>query len=65
MEWLNEATVSTDTKLKVENIHKIQEIIINQNPHLLDSFFDDVIAFQSDRNMEVRRSVVGFVEESW
>ncbi|XP_034233611.1 symplekin [Thrips palmi] len=64
VEWLNEATSSTDPKLKTENIHKIQEIILNQNPHLLDSFLDDVIAFQSDRTMEVRRAVVGFIEES-
>lgn len=65
MEWLNEATTSTDPKLKADNIHKIQEILLNQNPHLLDSFLDDVIAFQSDRTMEVRRAVVGFIEESW
>lgn len=64
VEWLNEATTSTDPKLKAENIHKIQEILVNQNPHLLDSFLDDVIAFQSDRTMEVRRAVVGFIEES-
>ena len=64
VQWLNEASVSTDVKLKVENIHKVQELLINQNPHLLDSFLDDVLAFQSDRNMEVRRSVVGFIEES-
>lgn len=65
VEWINEAGVSTDLKVKVENIHKIQELLINQNPHLLDSFLDDVLAFQSDRNMEVRRTVVGFIEESW
>lgn len=64
VEWLNEAGVSVDPKLKIENIMKIQEIILNQNIHLLDSFLDDVLAFQSDRNMEVRRAVVGFIEES-
>ena len=57
--------MTTDVKLKVENIHKIQELLINQNTHLLDSFLDDVLAFQSDRNMDVRRTVVGFIEESW
>lgn len=64
VEWLNEANVSTDPKAKVESIIKVQEIIINQHPHLLDAFLDDVLAFQSDRNMEVRRTVVGFIEES-
>ncbi|KAK3928171.1 Symplekin [Frankliniella fusca] len=64
VEWLNEANTSTDQKLKVGNIAKVQEVLINQAPQLLESFLDDVLAFQSDRSMEVRRSVVGFIEES-
>ncbi|XP_026294194.1 symplekin [Frankliniella occidentalis] len=64
VEWLNEASTSTDQKLKVANISKVQELLIHQNPQLLESFLDDVLAFQSDRTMEVRRSVVGFIEES-
>lgn len=65
MDWLNDATISTDPKVKVESLLKVQEIILNQNLYLLDSFLDDVLAFQSDRNMEVRRTVVAFIEESW
>ena len=30
----------------------------------MDSFFEEVAAFQSDRNADVRKFVVGFIEEA-
>ena len=43
----------------------MQEIIVHKEQTLLDNFLDEMLAFQSDRIAEVRKFVVGFIEESW
>lgn len=35
---------------------------MNKEPELLDNFMDDMIAFQADRNADVRRAVITFFE---
>ncbi|XP_014167082.2 symplekin, partial [Geospiza fortis] len=42
----------------------VQELIINKDPTLLDNFLDEIIAFQADKSIEVRKFVVGFIEEA-
>ncbi|KAF0289380.1 Symplekin [Amphibalanus amphitrite] len=64
VELLNEAALLTDDVKKVANLKKVQELIIHQDPALLDNFLDEVVAFQSDTNAEVRRAVLGFIEEA-
>ncbi|KAG8237774.1 hypothetical protein J437_LFUL017090 [Ladona fulva] len=60
---LNEAAVSTDT-VKTDNLRKVQEIIIHKEPNLLDNFLDEMLGFQNDRCADVRKFVVGFIEEA-
>lgn len=58
----------------------MRELIINKDSALLDSFFDvsflllnsllysffqEVTAFQQDHSVEVRKFVVGFIEDAW
>lgn len=54
----------TSEKEKIANLAKVQELIIHLDQKLLDSFFEEVAAFQTDRNSDVRKFVVGFIEEA-
>lgn len=65
MELLNAAASFSEDKEKVDNLIKIQELIIHQDPSLLDNFLDEVTAFQHDRSADVRKYIVGFIEEAW
>ncbi|CAB0038319.1 unnamed protein product [Trichogramma brassicae] len=64
VEWLNEASISNDETVKVENLSKVQEIIINQEPLLLDNYLEEVLQFALDRNAKVRQSIAGLIEEA-
>uniref|UniRef100_A0A4W6BXN8 Symplekin scaffold protein n=1 Tax=Lates calcarifer TaxID=8187 RepID=A0A4W6BXN8_LATCA len=44
--------------------HFVQELIINKDPSLLDNFLDEMIAFQTDKSIEVRKFVIGFIQEA-
>uniref|UniRef100_A0A3B3ZIJ6 Symplekin/Pta1 N-terminal domain-containing protein n=1 Tax=Periophthalmus magnuspinnatus TaxID=409849 RepID=A0A3B3ZIJ6_9GOBI len=62
-ELLNQAAlIPTDEKLTV--LKQVQELIINKDPSLLDNFLDEMIAFQTDKSIEVRKFVIGFIEEA-
>ncbi|XP_051520086.1 symplekin isoform X2 [Myxocyprinus asiaticus] len=63
VELLNQAAlISTEEKLIV--LKQVQELIINKDPSLLDNFLDELIAFQTDKSIEVRKFVIGFIEEA-
>ncbi|KAM3607486.1 uncharacterized protein V6R79_008597 [Siganus canaliculatus] len=63
VDLLNQAAlISTDEKLTV--LKQVQELIINKDPSLLDNFLDELIAFQTDKSIEVRKFVIGFIEEA-
>lgn len=64
VELLNAAAFMPSEKEKIANLAQVQELIIHHNPQLLDSFFEEVAAFQNDRNSDVRKFVVGFIEEA-
>ena len=64
VEWLNQAALAPDN-VKIEHLRRVQEIIINKDASLLDNFLDEVLGFQNDRNVDVRKFIVGFVEEAW
>ena len=62
---LNAAQLSSNTdSAKLDNLRKVQEIIVNRDSNLLDNFLDEVLAFQTDRSQEVRKFVVGFIEDA-
>ncbi|KAM6970016.1 symplekin [Aplochiton taeniatus] len=63
VDLLNQAAlIATDSKLTI--LKQVQELIINKDPSLLDNFLDEIIAFQTDKSMEVRKFVIGFIEEA-
>ncbi|XP_056290962.1 symplekin [Pseudoliparis swirei] len=63
VDLLNQAAlIPTDEKLTV--LKQVQELIINKDPSLLDNFLDELIAFQTDKSIEVRKFVIGFIEEA-
>lgn len=63
VEWLNQAALAPDNA-KTDNLRRVQEIIINKDASLLDNFLDEVLGFQNDRNADVRKFIVGFIEEA-
>ncbi|XP_030073168.1 symplekin isoform X3 [Microcaecilia unicolor] len=63
VDLLNQAAlISTESKLTI--LKQVQELIINKDPSLLDNFLDEMIAFQADKSIEVRKFVIGFIEEA-
>ncbi|NXF93467.1 SYMPK protein, partial [Eubucco bourcierii] len=63
VDLLNQAAlISNDSKITI--LKQVQELIINKDPTLLDNFLDEIIAFQADKSIEVRKFVVGFIEEA-
>ncbi|KAK8785453.1 hypothetical protein V5799_008180 [Amblyomma americanum] len=49
---------------KVNNLRQVLELIVFKEPDLLDNFLDEMLAFQNDRSSEVRKFIVGFIEEA-
>ncbi|KAK3508762.1 hypothetical protein QTP70_004239 [Hemibagrus guttatus] len=63
VDLLNQAALmSTDDKLTA--LKQVQELIINKDPSLLDNYLDEMLAFQNDKSFEVRKFVIGFIEEA-
>ncbi|XP_071441914.1 symplekin-like [Hetaerina americana] len=63
VDLLNQAAVATDST-KTDNLRRVQEIIVYKEPNLLDNFLDEMLGFQNDRNVDVRKFVVSFIEEA-
>lgn len=53
--------------MKVELITKIQEQVLRWAPakKFLEEVIDDVLVFGLDKNQDVKKTVVGFIEEVW
>ncbi|XP_072163939.1 symplekin-like [Diadema setosum] len=47
---------------KITHLRHVQELIVNRDPSLLDNFLDEVLQFQFDQSVEVRKFVVSFAE---
>lgn len=62
IDLLNQAQLEKDNKLNC--LKQVQEFILNKDPTLLDNFLDEILVFQQDRSADVRRFVVGFIEEA-
>ncbi|XP_043462506.1 symplekin [Leptopilina heterotoma] len=65
IEWINEASISSDETVKVTNLCKLQEIVINnKDSQLLHIYLEEILQFSLDRQAEVRKAVSGFIEEA-
>lgn len=56
--------MSPNETVKIQNISKIQEIILNKEPSLIDDYLDSIMQFALDRNAEVRKSIAAFIEDA-
>lgn len=63
VELLNMAALASNDS-KITMLKQVQELIINKDPTLLDNFLDEIIAFQADKLVDVRKFVVNFIEEA-
>ncbi|KAM3829859.1 symplekin isoform 3-T3 [Vipera latastei] len=63
VDLLNQAALIVNES-KITILKQVQELIINKDPSLLDNFLDEIIAFQADKSVEVRKFVIGFIEET-
>lgn len=61
VKWLNDAQLASDSE-KVELLKKVTEITVHKEPELLGEFLEHTIAFHADRNAEVRKAVLTFIE---
>ncbi|EFA02993.1 Symplekin-like Protein [Tribolium castaneum] len=62
-QWINSAAVSRSAAEKLEYFHKLQEVLIRKSPHLLPKFLQNMLNFTTDRNGDVKKALVGFIEE--
>jgi hypothetical protein len=60
VELINLASIEVDGSKKVEYLYQIKELALNHG--LLDRFFDDILAFQSDRGPNVKKFILAFIE---
>lgn len=56
--------MSPTEDVKVANICKVQEVLLNKEPHLLQLYLENILEFAADRSAEVRKTIIGFVEEA-
>lgn len=54
---LNEAATTAKEQHKIQNLRTVQELITQRDAALLDNFLDEVLAFQNDRSVDVKKYV--------
>eukprot|EP00106_Octopus_bimaculoides_P011172 XP_014778614.1 PREDICTED: symplekin-like [Octopus bimaculoides] len=64
VDLLNQASFMQKNNMKTENLRQVQELILYKEPNLLDNFLEEMLAFQSDRSVEVRKFVISFIEDA-
>lgn len=60
VQLLNEAAASTDAEAKLHNLQMVQELTVNKEPELLDNFFEEILQFQHDRSVNIRKHLIGW-----
>ncbi|CAG9771248.1 unnamed protein product [Ceutorhynchus assimilis] len=63
VETINNVLSSQDATHKVQQLAIIKELLLYKNPHLLSKYLSHVLEFVSDKHQEVKRNLVGFMEE--
>ncbi|XP_022085906.1 symplekin-like [Acanthaster planci] len=64
IDLINQTHLLTKDSQKIANLKHVQELIVHKDPTLLDNFLDEVLQFQHDKSADVRKFVVGFIEEA-
>lgn len=64
VELVNQATLMQKDAQKIGNLRQVQELIVHKEPGLLDNFLEEMLAFQSDKGVDVRKFIISFIEEA-
>ncbi|XP_064621596.1 symplekin-like [Lineus longissimus] len=64
VDLLNQASLMQKDAQKLNNLKQVQELIIRKDPNLLDNFLDEMLAFQTDKSVDVKKFIVCFMEEA-
>ncbi|CAH1176158.1 unnamed protein product [Phaedon cochleariae] len=62
-EYLNNCGLAMEPADRLANFFKVQEILLRKSPFLLPKFLLDVLNFTTDKSAEVKKALVGFIEE--
>lgn len=62
IELINLASVEVDGNKKIEYLYQIKELTLNHG--LIDNFFQNILAFQSERAPNVKKFVLAFIEQA-
>ena len=62
---MNKVALLTSEKEIVTVLAQAQELVIYGEAGLLQDFYTEICAYQTHKNADVRKFVVGFVEEAW
>lgn len=67
MENLNNLLTASSAQIKIELVTKIQEQVLKWAPamRVLEEVIDDILAISLDQNQDVKKSIIGFIEEVW
>ncbi|XP_066261627.1 symplekin [Euwallacea similis] len=63
VENINNALVSPQASEKVHFLAKVKELLLYKYPHLLLKYLPNVLGFVTDKQQDVKRNLVGFIEE--
>lgn len=61
---LNSAATTKEVNGTLKHLKTIQQLIVHKEPKLLDNFLDEVITFQVDKDPNIRKFVVEFIEDA-
>ncbi|VDO04926.1 unnamed protein product [Rodentolepis nana] len=61
---LRQAALSNDMREKLDFLHQVRELILKFDRSLLDSFFEEVVAFQHCPHSNLKLFVVKFIEDA-
>lgn len=64
VDLLNKASLMVHETEKLTNLKMVEELIVNKEPSLLDNFLDEMLAFQTDKSVEVKKYVIHFMEQA-
>ncbi|XP_074025533.1 symplekin scaffold protein [Leptinotarsa decemlineata] len=62
-QYLNCCALAQEASEKVSYFFKIQEILLRKTPILLPKFLQNILNFTTERNPDIKKALVGFIEE--
>lgn len=64
-EWFNSLAVTTDESEKYSLFRRIQEYLLHKAPELLPEFLQNFLDLATSKNVDVKKGLVGCLEEIW